>query len=559
MSLFSVLHIGTRALSASQLAMNVASQNISNADVEGYSRKRLNLAADYRYDTAYGQMGMGVEVINIERMRSAFIDQQIQRQNQEVGYFKEIDYTLESIENIFTEPSDTGILNYIDQFFDSWQNLSNNPSDISARTMVKTSAEILTNVFHNVANEIDRLRKTRSDEIEDRVAKVNAIAEEIFNLNNEIAIVEVGNQNANDSRDKRDKLLKELAELIDIEVTENKLGQITVTTSGNILVSPAFVQKLEITTRLYQLRDGSEQTEVGIRFANSKNFYEPKSGQIKGLLDSRDIIIPEYQKKLDELALAIVQKVNELHIQGYTLSGFTGVAFFDETTTGARDIDLSPSIKSDVRNIAAASGGEAFAAAVNLLPAGRHNFGVNPIQLYRDPTAVPPVAAHNIVRGSVVVTTGTVTLREGIDYHIDYLNGTIQMLHSGYDGEDLSVRFDYRAGGFKGPGDNSNALAIAALRSELTMKPDILGEPTVTFAQFYSSFIGELGLARNSASSNLETRKFLVKQYEAHQDAIAGVSLDEEMANIIKYQHTYQAAAQIITVTGKMLDTLLNM
>ncbi|MBN1575571.1 MAG: flagellar hook-associated protein FlgK [Chitinispirillaceae bacterium] len=559
MGLLSALSIGTRALMASQLAMDVAGQNISNADVEGYSRKRLNLAPDYRYDSAFGQMGMGVEVINIERMRSAFIDQQIQRQNREVGYFEELDFAMESIENILTEPGDTGILSFIDQFFDSWENLSSNPSDLSAREMVKTNAEILTDVFHNVANELDDLRQTRSEEIEDRVEKVNSIAADIFNLNREIGMVEIGNQNANDSRDKRDQLLKELSTLIDIDVIENDMGQVTVTTSGNILVSPAFQQNLEITTRLYSLSDGTERTEVAIRFADSKNPYDPKGGQIRGLIECRDTVIPRYQREIDTLALALAGKVNELHEQGYTLNGFSGVAFFDKRVTGARDIALSAAVNSDVRNIAAAAAGESYPATQNEFLAGTHGFGNPALPLYRDPGAATPVAGQNIVRGSVVVATPSVTLTEDVDYHIDYVNGTIQMLHAGYDAQGLTVDFEYRTGGFGGPGDNANALVIARLRSELTMNPDVLGDPTVTYAQFYSSMIGVLGLSRNQASSNLETREFLVEQYESHQDSIAGVSLDEEMANIVKYQHTYQAAARIISVTDEMLDVLMNM
>ena len=91
------------------------------------------------------------------------------------------------------------------------------------------------------------------------------------------------------------------------------------------------------------------------------------------------------------------------------------------------------------------------------------------------------------------------------------------------------------------------------------MNPDVLGDGSSTFAEYYGAMIGELGLNRNEASSNLETRTFLVDQYEAQQDSISGVSLDEEMANLIKYQHTYQAAARLITTTNTMLDVLLNM
>ncbi|MBN1129518.1 MAG: flagellar hook-associated protein FlgK [Chitinispirillaceae bacterium] len=559
MSLFSILNIGTRALNASQLAMNVTGQNISNADVEGYSRKRLTLAADYRWDPGYGQMGMGVDVISIDRMRNAFIDEQIRRQNQEAGIFAEYNYSLEGIENILTEPSDTGLLRYIDQFFDGWQNLSNNPSDISARTMVKTNAEILIDVFHNLSTEMRNLRQTRNEEISQRVNKINEISEKIYNLNLEIGAIEVtGNRKANDSRDKRDELVKELSTLIEISVVENERGQISVTTSGSILVSPVDFQKIETYTTSFRMPDGTQSTNIGIRFANSKSPYTPTKGQVKGLFDSRDIIIPEYQQKLDVLAIGLVNKVNELHLQGFTLHGYTGITFFDQDITGASDIALAPGIMADVKNIAAASGGESLPASTNTIAAGSHNFGTPPVQLYRDPAAGTPIPARNIVQGTVIVSNGSVLLQEGLDYHIDYVNGTIQMLHPGYDADALTVDFQYRTNAFAGPGDNSNAIAIAKLRSELTMNPDAIGNPTATFTEYYSSLIGRLGLNRNAAQSNLDTRMFLVRQYEAQQDAVAGVSLDEEMANMVKYQHTYQAAAHLISVTDEMLDVLMN-
>jgi flagellar hook-associated protein 1 FlgK len=91
------------------------------------------------------------------------------------------------------------------------------------------------------------------------------------------------------------------------------------------------------------------------------------------------------------------------------------------------------------------------------------------------------------------------------------------------------------------------------------MDNDNLGNATSTFSENYASIIGRLGLDHNEATSNLDTRTNLVNQYETQQDSIAGVSLDEEMADIIKYQHTYQASARIITTTSEMLDTLLKM
>ncbi|MDD5673487.1 MAG: flagellar hook-associated protein FlgK [Chitinivibrionales bacterium] len=546
MGLFSTLSVATSGLMASQLGMDVAGQNIANANVDGYSRKKLNQTAAYRADGAFGQMGFGVETINIQRSRDAMIDTQIQRQNEEVGTYTQIDKSLQSIENVFTEPGNTGLQNYIDKFFDSWQNLANNPADVSARTMVQSNANIMVNVFHNMAGELQNLRQTRNDEISARMNRINELSKEIFGLNGEIAAVEVNRQNANDSRDKRDQLVKELSTLTDTNVQENAQGQITITTNGNILVSPVGYEQLETTTTSTTRPDGSSETNVGIRFTDSKRPMDPLSGELRGLFDSRDTIIPKYQAMLDTLANSLVSKVNALHTTGFNLSGFTGIDFFDPNATGASDIKLSASITSNVQNIAAASGGAPVAVGPITSLAGTHNIGVG-VALGR----------RNIVSNSVQVMSAGVMLKENVDYSVDYISGTIQMLNNTNAGNDLSINFSYNTGSFQGPGDNTTAIAIAQLRQALTMSADPIGNATATFSEFYSSLIGQLGLDHNESTSNLTTRKDLVAQYQTQQDSIAGVSLDEEMADIMKFQHTYQAAARIITTTNTMLDALL--
>ena len=507
----------------------------------------MTLTPDYVNNTTYGQMGSGVDVVNIQRMRDTFIDTEIRNQNQEVGYYQEQNDTLQGIQNVFTEPSDTGIQTYMDQFFDSWQNLANNPSDLSARTSVKTNGEILTDAFHNLSTQLTNQRSSMNDQIQSTADQVNKLTKDIFNLNQEIASVEITGQNANDSRDKRDKDLKDLSNLIDIDVNENANGQDTVTSDGNILVSPAYQQDIETTTNSRKLADGTTITNIGLRFADSKRDYLPQSGQLRSLFDSRDIIIPQYQANLDSLATSLVAKVNAVHQTGYNLNGVSGVDFFDSAVTGASDINLSASIESDVSNIAAASGGQIHAFTE---PAPYAlTFGNAPAALTN----------KNILDGSVQVMAGTTALTEGVDYHIDYTDGTIQLLSAGYNGTPLSVSYQYSDGGSKGPGDNANAIAIAQLREQATMNNDVLGNPTVTFGDYYSAFIGKLGLSVNEASSNLDSRNTLIEQYQTQQDSVAGVSIDDEMADIIKYQHIYAASARVVTTANAMLDSLINM
>ena len=547
MGLFSVLSLGTNGMQTAQTGLDLAGQNIANADVEGYSRKRMNMTAAYRYDGSFGQMGFGTDVINIQRMRNTYIDDQIRRQNQEVGYAEEIDNTFQRIENVLTEPSDTGVQYFLDSFFDSWQNLANNPADLSARTMVKASAQTLTDVFHNISGELRDLRQTRNDEISDRVNKVNGILQQIYNFNGEIAAVEISEQNANDSRDRRDQALKELAKLIDIDTSENALGQVTISTSGNIVVSPAYVQNLEVTTSSFTRADGTNGTDIGLRFSDSKRLYTPTNGQIKGLLDSRDNVIPEIEAKLNAMAVTLVEKINEVHTRGFNLNGFSGNYFFEQGVTGASDITLLAEIESNVHNIAAATGGSSVVGVPQNLVMF---FGNAPTQIL--------AGVRNVMSGSVVVNSGVNTLTEGVDYSVNYAMGTIQMLNAGYDGNNLAVQFSYNSGDFKGQGDNSNAVAIGQIRQNMTMNLDALGNPTNTFTEYYSSFIGKVGLDRNSAASTLKTRNFLIEQYQTQQDSISAVSLDEEMTDIIKFQHSFQAAARIITTTEKMLEILMS-
>lgn len=566
MSLFSVLSIANRGLTASQMGLDVTGQNIANASTEGYSRKRVTLSADYGYNNSYGQMGMGVEIENVARIRDESIDVQIRRQNHQFGYFEEMDSTLEAVENIFNEPSDTGIISYIDQFFDSWNNLANNPADLAARTMVKTAGETLSGVFANAASELSNLRASKNFNVESTVFEINKIGREIYNLNKEIASVELSGQNANDSRDARDVLMADLAKLVEYDAIEAPDGQMSITIGGNIFISGVSTNNIELYTSDETQRNAG-YLQYSVKMEGLQHPLKITGGKLKGLMDMRDINIPEYEKALDELAVSIMETVNFQHQQGYNLNGYSGFDFFDPSTTGADDLQVSAAVLSNVANIAAAKGGTQATGATNVVPAGDLNFGNTPIDLSKNlgrpwTTADPSAEkATNIVNGSVtmkIAATGAVLI-EGIDYSINYVDGTAQMLHSSYDGTAIDIDFDYMVGSFPGPGNNENAVEMGKLRDFLSMSPDHLGNNTSTFTDFYSGLIGSVGLDRNEAASNKDTREYLIEQYHDSQESIAGVSLDEEMSNLIKFQHTYQAAAKIVSTTQQMLDVLMNL
>jgi len=122
------------------------------------------------------------------------------------------------------------------------------------------------------------------------------------------------------------------------------------------------------------------------------------------------------------------------------------------------------------------------------------------------------------------------------------------------------IGFRYQTSNFPGVSNNENSVAISELRNMNVLgNTNMFGKPTSNFGEYYGAAIAELGSDRKESISNVRTRSYLIEQYDTHQDSVAGVSLDEEMANLVRYNYTYQGAARIFTTVQSMLDTLMNL
>ncbi len=557
MSIFDSLSIGTKGLYASQLALNVTGQNISNANTEGYSRKRIDLSSDKRGDTKFGEMGFGVEIDKVSRYADEFLELQIRGQMSDEGFYTVFDEVFERIENILSEPNDSGLNETMEKFWNAWQDLANNPQDAAAREVTRSSSLVLTDKFQTLSRQLDELRASLDSDVVETTNEINGYIRNIYTLNGEVATGELQNGEANDSRDKRDLLIRKVSTLIDVGVVEDKLGRVTLTTSGNVLVGPSSYIELEVARRS---SERSTATGLSVRteivFSSTKKVYKPRGGELKGIMEARDDVLPKYQKWLDQIAGTFVKEVNQLHTTGYNLDGNTGVLFFDETGTRADNMALSAALMQDARNIAASAGGSTIGLVTE--------------------SSTVPLAANpkldlklidskykNISLDSIKVMMGGVQLDEGAgkDYVVDYQFGTITFLnYARFSGsEPIDVSFRYDTAGYPGPGNGSNALDIARLRDKQSMSRVEGGDVNQSIGNFYSGVIGVLGIERNQAQANRETRRFLVEQFENRKTEITGVSLDEELANMIKFEHTYQSSARFISSINRMLDVLMNL
>jgi flagellar hook-associated protein 1 FlgK len=459
-NVYGILNTARTALFTQQKAIDVTGHNIANVNTDGYSRQRVNMATNVPYSSQPGQTGTGVRAVEIQRIYDRFLGAQINNENQNLGNWEAQKGVLERVEIIFDESSGYGLNQAMSEFWNAWQDLANNPADYTGRVALLAKSETMTTTFNNMYSNLEQIQADIDTSIMGTVKEINSIAERIAGLNQKIALTEVGGQNANDYRDSLDLLLNELSSMIDINSFENSDGKVTVLVAdGRPLVEN--ISSWNLSTKADD--SGFQNIAWTDSDGNLVDITDSISGgKLKGGLEARDFIIPDYLSELDDLAKGISDGVNTLHKAGLGLIDNVGRNFFTGTT--ATDIAVNQAIVENVNNIAAAGSSDGL------------------------------------------------------------------------------------------PGGNSNAIEIANLQNALKMNSD-----TATFDDYYNSLVSDVGSGVQKATVNFDHQSSMVTHLDNYRESVSGVSLDEEMVNLIKFQHGYNAAARLISVADELLNTVINM
>ncbi len=456
--LFQAMEIGKRALLSHQYSLQTTGHNIANVNTPGYTRQRIIISPSFPSSTAHGPIGTGIQVDDIRQVRDLFLGEQYRDAQKSYGQWTYKEKTLTQIESLFNEPNENALGDQMNQFWDSWSELATEPGSITARNNVTTQANLLVNSFNQLAQKLESQRVAVNRDLDTMTAGINQYTDEIARLNEMIVSSEVGGASANDLRDARDLLIDELSNIIDVRTVDKPNGANIVHMGTMLLVDG--VDSMRIGTKTENV--GGQATASVIWEGTSMELTN-LNGQLKGLVDSRDSLIPGYISDLDELARAIVSEVNTLHSSGYGLDGTTGVNFFDPTGTTAATMSLSVEIQgSGVRRIAAAQ----------------------------------------------------------------------------------------EAGG---EGDNRIALALNDLRNQ-----SVVSNNAMSTDDYYNSLVGKLGVETQEAASLRNNYDLMINQVDSARMSVQGVSLDEETANLIKFEQAYAAAARVITTMDQALDTVIN-
>ncbi|WP_237659255.1 flagellar hook-associated protein FlgK [Tepidanaerobacter sp. GT38] len=321
MSSFLGIEIAKKALFASQMAQQTVSHNISNANTPGYSRQRVILESTY---SAYGfganyQMGTGVKISDINRIRDEFTDRQYRNENSSLGQWNIESSILKQVEAVFNEPSDIGISSVLNEFWKSVETLSKDPSSQEARETVKERGITLANTINHAFTQLNDIINDINYRISVQVNNINSIANQIAQLNMQIQQTQIGGASAADLMDKRDLLLDELSNLVQFESYVDENGLFTVNVGGAILVKGTESATMEFDT---SVADGK------ITWKEYGSELRVLKGELKGLLDLRDDKLKNYIDTLHNFTKKFAQEFNKIHRSGYDLNGVEGINFF---------------------------------------------------------------------------------------------------------------------------------------------------------------------------------------------------------------------------------------
>jgi len=547
------LGIGTTALSALQRAISTTGQNIANVNTEGYSRQSVSLSARPAQDIGAGYLGSGVQVTSIDRAYNQFLANDVQQRTASSGYYSLYANAAERVDSMLGDPS-TSIAQAMDSFFASAEAVANSPTSLPERQVMLSNAETLVQRFDYIVSRIDDVTKEMNSQINSAVSEINQLAGGIATLNNEIAKVSGGSTGLpNDLLDQRDALLVQLSSLVDTKTLAQDDGSLNVFIGrGQPLVTGSVAETLATQTDP-ELGSTSLVTLSAFVAGSSDVSDFLTGGKLGAALTVTDEVVNPTRRELNLLAVGFAETVNAIQEAGDDLQGVDGVALFTETEGVVKSA-------ASVDDSTANSGNATVTFTVTdakLLTGDSYRVdytatGVNLRNLTTDAvttlTANPQTVDGVRVTYTAQAATGAAGANQGDAFIVDPLFQASSLFAVKIDDPAKIAAASNRGAA----GDNTNMLAMIELRDQSLLKGS-----TATYGDVYNNLLSDVAVRTQRAQSSAETETALLGSALDRQSSLQGVNLDEEAANLVRYQQAYQAAAQIVAVANEVFDTLL--
>ncbi len=540
-----LLGVAVSGLQAFQRSISVAGHNITNANTEGFSRQRVELNTRAPSYTGAGYIGNGVQIGGIERMYDQFAVDNLRTAISSSSRYDSLATYSGRVSNLLSDEN-TGLNIGLEEFFNAVQTVADDPSSGPARQLLISEAGSLVSRFQNLDTQLESMRDEINAGLKTMVSEVNSLSAAIAETNRKIVDASGRSQGEvpNDLLDARDQLVSQLSDLVAVRTLEQDDGALNVFVgTGQSLVTGVLSSQLHTVPNAFD----AQRLEIGISTGAAVATVTDSmtGGKLGATLDFEEQILNPTQNALGRIAVTMATEFNAQHSSGMDLNGVAGGDFFGIS---------APSVAPNTNN----TGGATIAATFD--SANIDELTTDDYVLGFDGAAWSLSRARD---GQAVSMTGTGPyFANGIEIAVAggaAAGDRFMIRPTGGGSSGLSVAIDNpreiaaaAQAADPAPGDNSNALLLAGLQTGLTME-----RGTTNFQGAYGQLIGDLGTKTRSAQITAEAQGAILAQAHESRDAISGVNLDEEAADLIRFQQAYSAIAQVISVADSTFQTLL--
>ncbi len=544
----SILGIGITGLNAALAALRTTQHNIANANTAGFHRQEVQLAANAPTYSGAGLLGNGVHVATITRIYSQFLDQELMRSQGQLARHEVYAAYASQVDRLLGDPA-SGLNSALSAFFASVHEVANDPTSMAAREAMLAAGRNLAGRFNNLGAGLEGMLAGLNGEMAAMAREVNAYVRQIAELNDRIALLTgMSGSPPNDLLDQREQLTAELNELVNVRVLRGGDGSYNLYLGGG---QPMLVGNqtnlLGVTQDPYDSRlTVLTLTVGGATFTLDSQLVS--AGRLGGVLALREEALLPALQELGRLAVALADQFNDVHDNGEDLDGNPGGPFF-AVAAGLLHQPMPHSDNTGSATVTATlANSDQLTGSAYLLIYDGANYTLT--RLSDGASTTGTLAAVTTIGGQPqgFTLSAAGTPNAGDRWLIRLTDrGAQQFSLALTDARQIAAA---AVGG--APGDNSNALNLATLQTQ-----KLLSNSTATFSTHYAQLVARTASLAGEADIARQATETLARQALENQQAISGVNLDEEAANLIRYQQAYQAAARTMQVASRLLDELL--
>ena len=614
MSLFGSLNVGASGLKVSQYGMNVVAHNLANVDTEGYVRQQVVLDTAMVNNIGWSgtntmQVGLGVDPRAVRQVRDFFLDAAYRTEVGRQGYYDSQSAAASEIEELFGELNGVAFQDTLNDLWVSMQELSKEPdSRVTQATFIENCGAFLER-SEKIYKELRSYQRDLNTTIENQVSRINEIGKSISELNKKIALYEAGKQeNANDLRDERNNLLDELGQMVKIDYKEMDGGIVTVNVEGVPFVTDASYYKMGTMAMAdYRTANGidmpldesAEMLMVVWPQLGGKDVFDwsvvPSSsantdiGSLKGLIQARGTKIGKYTDipiepreedftdeygVLDADAYKLAVKQYDTDTAQYNLTTESSIvmrtqAQFDQLVHGIittindalcpnKEVTLGDDItvklpNGEMTTLEAGTTIKIFDeknAPIGLdkyNTAGTELFTRKTVDRYMEPQTI-------MLADGSVIDARIYNWEDTNDNYTLYTMGETEINRELLsDKSKLPILSPDRTGDF-------DIKMIEGLMKKWQEPFATLSPNTLTFNNFtgyYTQFTGSIAGKGSEYRTLADNQKAMAGSIQDKRSGITGVSSDEELTYLIKFQQAYNASARYINVIDEMLEHVI--